>query len=249
MKTSNKILLGGMATIAFLFLILTIFARVNIVPIEEIKTSGVSITETRDIGAFSQLRVRTPNVKVVISNGPPSCVITGDENIIPLIATEINGNQLVIKHNEEKSFRFTAPVTLTLTNNNWKDLVVNGCDVEVIDTIHADKFELETNGTGKINMRLKTKKLKAKIRGACMVNLEGSADDVDISVWESGQLKGKNFQTQTAEINATGASNVYLSIAKKLNANAAGSGNVIYYGDPEVRKSTGGAARIRQGQN
>lgn len=244
MKTSNKLLLGGLGFMGLTVLILTLVVRMNIVPVEDIPTSGVNITETRDVTAFSEIRVRTPNVKVVTQNGPASCVITGDENVVPLIKTRMDGDKLIVENDENKPFRFTAPVTLTLTSDSWRGIVVSGNDVETIDTISADYFELESNGAGRLNIKLMAQRLETTIRGSSNIYISGQAEKAEISITGAGEFRGEEFLIQNAEANLSGASNAYLNVEKYLDATAYGASEVFYLGNPEVKKSIAGAGGV-----
>ena len=247
MKTSNKILLGGLAAVTFVFLVFTIMARVNIVPVEEIKGSGVDVMVTREVSSFKELRVQTQNVKVITRNGPPSCTIEGDEEIVPLIVTEQDGEDFFIKNDKNKPFRFRKPVTITLTNDNWESFIINGSDLTTMDTIETEYFNLESNGAGNFVVKVKAQKVKTLFRGASDLDLYGEAENSDISVFGAGTVRAYDFTTQNADVDLTGAANAYVYVEKFLNARASGAAEVIYRGNPEVRKSTSGAASVRRG--
>ena len=67
---------------------------------QSLKGSGVIVTEDRDVSGFNQVDVSVP-VNLLIEQGEgESFEITGDDNILPRIKTEVAGGMLKIFFNK-----------------------------------------------------------------------------------------------------------------------------------------------------
>src|SRR6185369_9064036 len=66
----------------------------------KVKGSGNVKTEKRSLASFDSLDVGCPGTIQVKSQAQASLEITGDDNIVPLITTEVKNNTLVIRSTE-----------------------------------------------------------------------------------------------------------------------------------------------------
>ena len=77
-----------------------------------------------------------------------------------------------------------------------------------------------------------------KINGTCQNHL--------LVLRGSGNVDASNMEAQMAEVKSVGSGNVDVSANQSLSVSLAGSGNVVYHGEPaELRKSITGSGLVK----
>ena len=69
------------------------------------------------------------------------------------------------------------------------------------------------------------------------ITMEGTCDIFEIESMGSSAFKGKSFVTQTAEVNATHSSDVYVNAVKAIDLQIKNSAEVYLYSDPKITLS------------
>ncbi len=191
-----------------------------------VKGSGNVITETRDLTGFTSVEVGGA-FQVDITAGKEFGVqIQGDDNLVPLISTKVNGKVLEIDTDQRLSMRhrikliITAPIIDGLDASGASHFEVTGID--------NDSLKIESSGASKIKVSGKTKSLTVDIGGASQV--------------DAGAL-----ETENATVNGSGASYSKVNATGELTVDADGASRVRYAGTPKsVNKKTSGVASVGQ---
>ena len=188
------------------------------------KGSGTPKTETREVGAFTKVALEGA-LRADITAGSAQLVeLSGDDNIVPLMTTEVNDQRLRVAPKKPVSPKLElvariATPTLTAVSSS-------GSGAVNVTGIAGDSFDLRTSGSAKIVARGTTKKVTIEVSGAATIDAkELAAQDVTINVSGSGEL----------DVRASGHLEVKIS----------GSGTVRYYGNPtDVKKSIAGSGTV-----
>jgi len=194
---------------------------------DSVKGSGVAKTEARDVGAFTRIRLDgSADVKVTIGD-KPSLTVSGDDNILPLIDTKVEDNQLVITSHQSISPKL--PLKVEITTPSLGAFAINGSgDVKI---------------TG-----LNEKEFAASIRGSGDMTATGAADSLKVEIKGSGDAKLDGLTAKTAAVSVSGSGDVQVNASDSLTATVAGSGDVHYKGDPkELVKSVAGSGSVTRG--
>ncbi|HEY3857054.1 MAG TPA: head GIN domain-containing protein [Verrucomicrobiae bacterium] len=202
------------------------FAVVNIssCSTNSIQGSGVAKTETRTVPAFSKIELAgSPDVEVTV--GPAvSLTITGDDNVMPLIDTEVKGETLEIGSHDSYSSR--TEVKLKITVPSLEHVGISGSG-----NIHA---------TG-----VKAGEMDAGITGSGNLEIVGTADRLNAHITGSGNLKAEELAAKHVHVTVTGSGDAKVRATDEIEANITGSGNVRYAGNPaQVKKSVVGSGDI-----
>jgi hypothetical protein len=190
------------------------------------KGSGTPKTETREVGAFTAVKL-VGSVRAEITAGTAQHVeLSGDDNIVPLIRTEVTDKRLVIE--PKKSVQPKLELVARIAMPTLSAVSTSGSASVSVAGIANDSFDLHTSGSAKIVARGAAKKLAINVSGAATLDAkELDAQDVTIDVSGSGEL----------DVHASGVLDVHIS----------GSATVRYYGSPTaVKKSISGAGTIEQ---
>lgn len=192
----------------------------------KVKGSGVVKTEKRSVASFDSLDVGCPGTIQVKSQAQGSLEIRGDDNIVPLITTEVKNNTLVIRSTETYSPKDKLEI--------------------VISTPDLKKFVFA--GAGEANLaNIKNDKLEIVMSGAGSVSASGETKDADITLSGAGSVDAKNLHAVDARVNSTGVGSVDIYATGQLDASAVGVGEINYYGKPKsVNKKATGMGSINE---
>lgn len=224
--------LGGVGLKKFLFLALgaVVLAGCDGIGLHvgpQVVGSGKVSSVSRHVGSFKSVKV-DGSMDAVITIGKQSDLkIEGDDNVVPLVKTEIQGNTLRIY--TEKGFSSQHGLKVTFTVPVLEGASLNGSGDIDVHNYQGSALDLAINGSGDIKASGHAGKLSASIRGSGDMNLyDLIAGDASVSIAGSGN----------ANVNVTG----------NLDGSIAGSGDIHYKGHPkQVGKSIAGSGGIAPG--
>lgn len=110
--------------------------------------SGNVVSEGRDVSGFDEIVVMVSGNVVVTVTGTESLTIEAEDNILPLLTTEVRGGRLELGSNS--SFSTTRGVTYTITAVALKGVEIDGSGDVAASGIDADSFEATINGSGNV---------------------------------------------------------------------------------------------------
>jgi Putative auto-transporter adhesin, head GIN domain len=190
--------------------------------------SGVRKTEKRELQPFTAIDTTGAfNVEVTCQK-PASFEIEGDDNILPLIETEVRNGVLHIR--SKRSYSVGGPISLRITLPNLESIKASGAGKFDISDLKNDRFEVDTTGAAK-------------------VTLSGQSRSVEISSTGAGKIDAHNLRAEKADVNVTGAASVDLDVRDQLDVTVSGAGRVTYSGNPEVHEHVTGAGKVIRRQS
>lgn len=245
MKTSNKILLGGLAFIVISLLSLMIAARVSLVPVEKIQGNGQMKTKTRDVGSFNKIEVKTTSFDIYLSQGDPRVEVTSDENLAPYIKTYVEDGILKIDEEDGKRIESFNRLAVTISTNQLDHLAINSPgNVYTQDTFNLKSTSLEVNGVADINFAINAEMLIAAVNGPGSINLTGKTAKLEVYLTGVGDLKASDFKTNSANVSVNGPGDAYINVSESLNVDITGVGSVGYKGNPQLHSNINGPGKV-----
>ncbi len=188
-----------------------------------VRGSGVAKTETREVETFDE--VRFPGAgRLEITVGKPSpLMVTGDDNLLPLISTKVTGTRLTIDFDE--------------AINPKTDLVfkVGTADIKFLDCSGAAKAIV----TG-----VKNEAFKIDLSGAGSVSVSGQTGRFELSISGTGNVDADDLAAKNVTANVSGAGNAEVQATETLKADVSGVGHIRYKGDPKVESSVSGVGSV-----
>jgi hypothetical protein len=192
---------------------------------ESVKGSGTKATETREVEGIQGIDLRIPADLRVTIGEPGPLTIEADDNILPLIKTEVRDGTLIISSDREYLTKDAPDIQLTL----------------------ADLSTLSVSGGGDVWVNgLDNKALSVSATGAPEVRLAGSTDSLVLTATGAADVFAYDLATRKATATLVGAADVELSVAEELIATLTGGCDLHYKGDPEVTKTIIGGGDIKQ---
>lgn len=186
--------------------------------------SGTPKTEVRKVSAFSKIKLEGALQADITSGAEQVVEISGDDNIVPLITTEVTDERLRIAPNRpvapklELVARVATPTLTALTAAGSTHIKLRG--------VAGDALAIDASGTAQLTANGTSKQLTIHVAGSASIDTrELQAENVTLDVSGSAEL----------DVYATGLLDVHIS----------GSATVRYSGNPrEVRKDISGAGTL-----
>ena len=191
-----------------------------------VKGSGRVVAEKREATDFHGIDVGGVYQVDVTAGKEYSVTVEADDNLVPLVRTEVDGGILKIDSDRRISPKSTVRVTITMPAID--SVEVSGVANVTVNEVKGDDLSIDSSGASKVAVNGEAAKLSVEVSGATHV--------------DAGSL-----QADEATVEASGASNVAVSVSRSLDAHASGASHVSYSGNPsELKKDTSGAGSVTQ---
>ena len=211
---------------------------------KKIKGSGNVSTEARQVPDFNRIHLKGSGKLFLTRGERPSVEIKTDDNILPVIKTEVSDGKLVISHDNYNP----RPTTLHyfITVNDLKGIAVSGsADITSDGKFVSDNFSADISGSGDMRLELEVERLDSDISGSGSMRFSGTADSLDASITGAGNIRALDMETREVRLKITGSGNCEVNALETLNVKITGSGNVKYKGSPQISKKVTGSGNIR----
>ena len=186
--------------------------------------SGNRKTETRELKQFNAIDTSGAyNIKVTCQQ-PATFELEADDNLLPLIKTEVRDGMLFVSNDQEfhsskiPSLRITLPDLARLTNRGAGDVNIAG----------ANSNQLDLDSTG-----------------AASIAAGGNARSVTISSTGAGKIDAGNLHAEKVKVSVSGAASIDVYATEQLDVDISGVGQVSYGGKPKVvNKNVSGVGTV-----
>lgn len=191
-----------------------------------VKGSGNTQTENRDVAGFKRVEVSGALHVEIVAQKDFSVDVQADDNLLPLIKTEVSGGVLRIR--SEKRISSDGPIVIR----------VSAPDIESVDASGASGINLSG---------VKNSALNIESSGASKINIEGATGTLTVDVSGASMVDASNLPAANAKVDASGACSVTVNATEEIRGDASGASKVRYIGTPaRVIKKTSGASRVEQ---
>ena len=191
-----------------------------------VQRQGPVTSQTREVGAFSRIEA-TAGIRVVVRIGPSEAVeVTAQENLLPVIATDLRGDTLRIEASED--FTTLEPVTVTVVVPALDGITLSGGAQAVIDGVDAESLEL-------------------RIRGGAQVTAAGSVGSVALHADGGATASLEDLSARVATVSMEGGATVTLTASDDVTGTAAGGSRLTVLGDADVSVEESGGSEVARG--
>lgn len=229
----------------------------------ELKGSGAKKTERRNTGAFTRVDLEGAAEVAIVVGKARSVKVSGDDNLLSNLRTEVEGDTLVISTRHSYRSRIGMLVEIGVPALNGVDLTGSG-KIRIRE-LEGDFFtatlsgsgyldlagvtgeiDLELQGSGRARLdRFRATQTRLSISGSGEITASGQTDSLEVEIPGSGNasLDELSASNVTAAIDGSGA--VSLVATGTLDASISGSGSITYAGNPrDVSKNVSGSGAI-----
>lgn len=211
---------------------------------KKVKGNGDVTTITRTSRDYDGIKCAGSLDYVLVKGDEGNITIKGESNLLEYIITEVKGNNLVIKTENNVYLKPSnnKPIIITIPFDDIDTVSLSGSgDLYNKDIIKEDELTVSLSGSGDIVLDVEADYLKGKVTGSGDVTLNGNTDSLDAKVTGSGDFHGKNLKANIVDASVTGSGDVEVYCSEKLKARVTGSGDIEFHGNPkyEDTKVTG----------
>ena len=190
-----------------------------------VRGSGKLLKEKRSVGSFNSISTEGAFDIEVVCQKPQDIEISGDDNILPLVTTEVSNNVLHIRN--LRNYSTSEPLTLKISTPDLVAIHSSGAGAIAVSGLKNDQFEIDVNGATAIRASGETKALKIDANGA-------------------GNIDTHKLRAARVEVESKGVSAVEVYAVEQLDVTVSGPSNVIYRGDPVVHKTVHGPGSVEK---
>lgn len=188
--------------------------------------NGVEATQTRSVDEFHSLAVHDSfDVRVQVGQ-PASVSLSGDENLLEHVATEVEDGTLCIAIDRDYSSGLDLEVRITVPD--LRAFTCSGAVDAKLAGIERDAFALSASGD-------------------CDVAAQGRVGRLTLQSSGTSDLRLFDLEAREVVLGTSGDTDVQISVADRLQATLSGNSDVRYRGAPSAfQLSTSGTSCVEQ---
>ena len=185
--------------------------------------SGTIVSETRDVSGFDRIEVIGSGQVAIAVTGTDSLQVEADDNILPLLTTEVRNGKLELS--SESSISPSQAIQYTITVESLTGVAVTGSGDVLAVGVDSDRFAVDISGSGSVSPA-------------------GATDALSVAISGSGRYRGVDLVAASASVDISGSGGAIINATDELDVDISGSGTVEYTGDPIVTQSISGSGAV-----
>lgn len=172
--------------------------------------SGKVVSETRELETFTAISVEAP-LTVTVEKGNPSAKVTADDNLVPVITTNVNAGTLILA------------ISRSVSSENQMAIVVTAPSIDTIIQAGASSVDAE---------HLQADALTVSVAAASTLHAGGKATSLDLTVTAGSTADLRNVETQAATVHVTAGSTAHANASKSATGECTTGSTAILHGHP-----------------
>ncbi len=209
------------------------------------KGSGDIASIERGLPQFNGIEINGSFDVHIKKDSVQKVVISTDDNILPIIETEVENGILEIEIDDDECLRRSSKVDVYISMPTLSKVRLNGSGKVIGDgQFTGDEMNVSINGSGNISLNFNGTNLKSKIDGSGNITLSGTANNSSHEINGSGRINAKNTESEKVNTKINGSGNISVSSSQTLKVNISGSCSVGYTGNPETDVSISGSGKV-----
>lgn len=217
----------------------------------KVKGNGNITTIERSVGKYDALDMAGFYDVEFIDDKEGILTITGEENLLAHIVTEVKDGKLILKtekgYNLQPSYKKGIKIIVPVEQIDAVYLSGSG-DITSKIILKSNAFRATISGSGDIDLRVSASELKATISGSGDIDLSGNVDNFEVSISGSGDIDAYELNAANVSVSVSGSGDVDVTAEKSFKARVSGSGDINYRGNPtKVDTKSSGSGDISKG--
>ena len=212
------------------------------------KTINDPNAEKRNVSGYHAIEV-SGGIDLYLSQGDESVAVSASENKFrDRIKTEVKNGVLKIWYESNSNINIEWGNRKLKAYVSFKNLdnlnASGGSDVFVDGILKVNTLSMDLSGGSDFDGKVDVNGLKVDASGGSDVKISGTVKKLDIDASGGSDFKGYELAADVCNLQASGGSDVYITINKELRAEASGGSDVYYKGNGSVRemKSSGSSS-------
>jgi hypothetical protein len=200
-------------------------------------------TENQNENPFTAI-VSKGSVDVIVTQGPYSITVEGDDNLVGMVSTNISGRTLIIDN--EGCHTSNNPLVVRVSLPQLESLSTEGSgDFSGTTRFTGSTISVATSGSGDIALDVEAGDLRSASSGSGDIALTGRAGKHTVALSGSGDLAALDLPSEQTVYTSSGSGDGAISVSQSLVASLSGSGDLAYRGTPShYEPSVSGSGEI-----
>ncbi len=222
----------------FIFITCLFFSSVscdNENAVDCLKQTGDIVTREFSLGYFHSIVV-IDEMDVYLANGDNQHVeVKAGKNLIPEIHFNVRDSILTITNNNRCNWvRTPGNPGIYIQNDQLRKIeIYDYVNFYAPDTLHLNKFQIYSDGTGNFDMMLDVDSLQVESIYISNFKLAGKTRFLEIINKDDSQMDAKNLISELNVIHHGGSNLIELFPVKELTGEISSTGNLCYFHVPE----------------
>jgi len=206
--------------------------------------------ELRSVKGFHAVEVSN-GIDLYLSSGDEALAVSGStSDYTAHIKTSVENGVLKIWYEEDKNrivFNNKRALKAYLSYKALDNIQASGgSDVYIDGTLKAKSLVVSISGGSDFKGKIDADDLKIEQSGGSDINIEGAANSVVISASGGSDFNGYDFISQSCSVEASGGSDVHITVTKDLSADASGGSDVLYKGAATLKKNKAIGSNVKK---
>jgi hypothetical protein len=207
--------------------------------------------EERQVANFTKVEIVGHFEVVILPDGNEKLVLTGEEERLKNVITEVVGSRLVIRYDRENRWwrnennRNKIRVQLSVKQLEYISAAASA-DVVVKDTLKADRMRIEASSAGSIKVNVTANELIADCSSGADIRLSGNTNRFSAEASSGADIKAEELTAAICNLVASSGADISITVTDEIQATASSGSDIRYRGNParvKVRSSSGGDVR------
>ncbi|PTX62021.1 putative autotransporter adhesin-like protein [Kordia periserrulae] len=212
-----------------------------------IKGNRNVVSEERDAEENFTVIKASEGLDVYITQSETASIeVEADENVIGLIATDINNGVLKI-HTEKNIGRCKSKKVFVSLPVIEKIIATSGSDIFSTSTIIAETLEVKSNSGADVKLEVEAENIICATSSGADIKIAGTADSLEATASSGSDINAGDLTVKNCNASASSGGDVTVYVTEKLVASSSSGGDVNYYGNPpsvaQNKSSAGGVNR------
>jgi hypothetical protein len=176
--------------------------------------NGVAGSESRDLTGFTSVEM-TGDFHATLKNGPwGHLVLTGDQNLLPFIDTDVSGGTLVV--GTHRGIDERLPIEVYLTLPSLASVRASGDSTIDAELATIDRFAIDASGTS-------------------IVRVSGHVDATTLTASGDSQILTQTLDAADVSVDASGTAQLEVAARTSVTGTLSGVSRLRVWGQPATR--------------
>ncbi len=231
---------------------LVAFFTTAVVSAQDVTVINDKNAEPRSVGAFHAIKVSNA-FDVIIRQGSEEAVVVsaGDEKYRSRIKTEVVNGVLRISYDNESVWKWNSEnkkLRAYISVKNIDKLEISGAtDVKIDGVLKGSNLKIDLSGASSLKGAVVYESISIDQSGASDSKLSGTVKNLDIDVSGASDFNCFELVAENCRAEASGASDIFVTVNHDLKVNASGASDVQYKGNASISDfKTSGASSLKK---
>lgn len=213
---------------------------------EHVEGNGHITRQSHELGHFSALATSVGgNIEVRIGD-TESITVETDDNIQPLIEAVVENGTLRIRPQKKDLQIDTRTLRIVVQAKALERIAVGGSGSVDAAHLRGRKLDFDIGGSGSIDARdVQSDAVSIALGGSGNMKAGGRTDRLQVSIGGSGKVQAGQLAAHDVTVSIGGSGQATVNAVQTLHVSVAGSGDVGYYGNPQVAKTVMGSGAVK----